>query len=122
MSKKTYSMTAGTIRDLSSSDPCLLEEIEGVETHPGPCIALLTPYTGGNLGDAAIQDAMIANLQLRLPRAQISGISLNCESFLERHAANGAFPLCANDRPFYGMFRGGIGDYSASISINKGRN
>jgi polysaccharide pyruvyl transferase WcaK-like protein len=67
-----------------------------------PRVALLTPYTGGNLGDAAIQDAMIANLRLRLPRAQFSGISLNCDSFAERHGGS-AFPLCVTSRPFYGM-------------------
>lgn len=70
-------------------------------------IALLTPYTGGNLGDAAIQDAMIANLRHRLPDAQFSGISLNCENFLEQHG-EGAFPLCATDRLFYGMARGSV--------------
>jgi polysaccharide pyruvyl transferase WcaK-like protein len=69
---------------------------------PGPRIALLTPYNGGNFGDAAIQDAMIANLRLRLPNAQISGITLNSASFLERHDASG-FPLCAAKLPFYGM-------------------
>jgi polysaccharide pyruvyl transferase WcaK-like protein len=68
----------------------------------GPRIALLTPYNGGNFGDAAIQDAMIANLRLRLPNAQISGITLNSASFLERHGASG-FPLCASKLPFYGM-------------------
>jgi len=57
-----------------------------------PRVALLTPYNGGNLGDAAIQDAVILNLRLRLPRAQFSGITLNCDSFLERHGV-GAFPL-----------------------------
>lgn len=67
-------------------------------------IALLTPYSGGNLGDAAIQDAMIANLRLRLPSAQFSGITLNCENFLERHGVE-AFPLCATGKPFYGMTR-----------------
>ena len=76
---------------------------------PAPCyrIALLTPYTGGNLGDAAIQDAMIANLRLRLPGAQFSGISLNCDNFLEQHGA-GAFPLCASSRGFYGMCIGPV--------------
>lgn len=72
-----------------------------------PRIALLTPYTGGNLGDAAIQDAMIANLRLRLPAAQFSGISLNCDSFAERHGAGG-FPLCGTNRRFYGMSRGSV--------------
>ena len=67
-----------------------------------PRIALLTPYTGGNLGDAAIQDAMIANLRLRLPNAQFSGISLNSENYLRRHGTM-AFPLCASGDTFYGM-------------------
>jgi polysaccharide pyruvyl transferase WcaK-like protein len=68
----------------------------------GPRVALLTPYTGGNLGDAAIQDAVIANLRLRLGGAQFSGITLDCANFLKRHGAD-AFPLCASGRPFYGM-------------------
>jgi polysaccharide pyruvyl transferase WcaK-like protein len=71
-------------------------------------VVLLTPYTGGNLGDAAIQDAMIANLRLRLPAVQISGISLNCDNFVERHGTR-AFPLCETHRPFYGMVRGSVG-------------
>ena len=68
-------------------------------------IALLTPYSGNNLGDAAIQDAMITNLRLRIPDAQFSGISLNCDNFLARHGEH-AFPLCATDRSFFGMSRG----------------
>jgi polysaccharide pyruvyl transferase WcaK-like protein len=75
----------------------------------GPRIALLTPYSGNNLGDAAIQDAMIANLRLRLAGAQFSGISLNCENFLEHHGSR-AFPLCVTSRPFYGMSGGSIAD------------
>lgn len=67
-----------------------------------PRIALLTPYTGGNLGDGAIQDAMIANLRLRLPNAQFSGISLDSDNYLKRHGT-GAFPLCASGISFYGM-------------------
>jgi polysaccharide pyruvyl transferase WcaK-like protein len=68
----------------------------------GPRIALLTPYTGGNFGDAAIQDSMIANLRQRLPNAQFSGISLNCENYLARHGSR-AFPLTASSNPYYGM-------------------
>jgi hypothetical protein len=45
-------------------------------------VALLTPYDGGNLGDAAIQDAMIENIRRRLPGVRLSGISLSSESFL----------------------------------------
>ena len=80
---------------------------DGSNSQHGPRIALLTPYTGGNLGDAAIQDALIYNLRKRLPGAEFSGISLNGENFLRRHGG-GAFPLCANGRPFYGMSNGNI--------------
>ena len=76
-------------------------------------VALLTPYNGGNLGDAAIQDAFTANFRLRIPEAQFSGICLNCDNFQERHGI-GAFPLCATDRPFYSMFRGLLRDDSSS--------
>jgi len=68
----------------------------------GPRIALLTPYTGGNFGDAAIQDSMILNLRSRLPNARFSGISLNNGNYLERHGSE-AFPLCASGKSFYGM-------------------
>lgn len=78
-------------------------------SNPALHIVLLTPYNGGNLGDAAIQDAMIANLRLRLPDARLSGISLNCKNFLERHGT-AAFPLCANENPFYKMSYGTFAD------------
>jgi polysaccharide pyruvyl transferase WcaK-like protein len=65
-------------------------------------IALLTPYTGNNLGDAAILDALIANLRARLPGALFSGITFNCDNFIERHGSR-AFPLCGSDRPFHCM-------------------
>ena len=34
-------------------------------------IGLITPYSGGNLGDGAIQDAVICNLKKRVPYAEI---------------------------------------------------
>ncbi len=58
-------------------------------------IALLTPYTGGNLGDAAIQDSMITNLAVRIPGAQFTGITLNCQNFVTKHGVS-AFPLLAS--------------------------
>src|ERR1019366_4058919 len=63
-----------------------------------PRIALLTPYTGGNLGDAAIQDAMIFNLRRRMPGAQFFGITLDGDNFLRQHG-EGAFPLMAVSVP-----------------------
>lgn len=65
-------------------------------------IALLTPYTGGNLGDAAIQDAIIANIRLRIPGVQFSGVTLNSHNFLERHGT-AAFPLVGAGIPFFQM-------------------
>ena len=70
-----------------------------------PRVALLTPYDGGNLGDSAIQDAMIENIRRSLPGVRLTGISLSCEEFLKRHGVEG-FPLCETDRPFYRMVRG----------------
>lgn len=48
-------------------------------------IALLTPYTGGNLGDAAIQEAVIANIKRRYPGADIYLITLSPEITTELH-------------------------------------
>jgi len=73
-----------------------------------PRIALLSPYSGGNFGDAAIQDAMITNIGLRLPNVQISGVSLNCDNFARRHRVTRAFPLLAHIR-LYGIFCPGVG-------------
>jgi polysaccharide pyruvyl transferase WcaK-like protein len=62
----------------------------------------LTPYTGGNLGDAAIQDSMIAGLHQRMPRARFSGITLSCHNFVEQHGV-GAFPLVGTNTHFFEM-------------------
>jgi polysaccharide pyruvyl transferase WcaK-like protein len=68
-------------------------------------IALLTPYTGGNLGDAAIQDSMIANLRLRIPGVQFTGITLSCENFVKKHGTF-AFPMLASPASPYGAASG----------------
>ena len=67
-----------------------------------PRIALLTPYTGGNLGDAAIQDGAILNLRSRLPDVEFSGITLKCSNFLAKHGTS-AFPLVGAGIPFFRM-------------------
>lgn len=79
-----------------------------------PRIALLTPYMGGNLGDGAIQDAVIANLRVRLPEAQFAGITLNSENFVERHGT-AAFPLAGASVQFYGMAHGRLFEPSAEF-------
>jgi len=48
-------------------------------------IALLTPYTGSNLGDAAIQDAVIDNIRMRYPEASICMISINPAATTKLH-------------------------------------
>jgi hypothetical protein len=93
--------------DVLPSSTFVPSEMAASQEHPR--IALLTPYNGGNLGDAAIQDSLIANIRLRLPAAQFSGICLNCDNFLERHGTD-AFPMCALDMPFYHMLYGTIGN------------
>jgi polysaccharide pyruvyl transferase WcaK-like protein len=108
-----YSSTATVWVNSASSGYKAKNKMPGAK----PRIALLTPYSGGNLGDAAIQDAIIGNLRQRSPEAEFYGVSLNCENFLERHGA-GAFPLCAVDGTFYrssgskpAMEGNGMGDH-----------
>lgn len=57
-------------------------------------VALLTPYAGTNLGDAAIQEATIRNIRRRHPGAVISGITLNPEVTGARHGIP-CFPIDA---------------------------
>jgi polysaccharide pyruvyl transferase WcaK-like protein len=55
-------------------------------------IGLLGPYGGGNLGDAAIQQAMIQNIRRCYPEAEIYGFSLNPEDTEKRHGIP-SFPI-----------------------------
>ena len=48
-------------------------------------IALLTPYTGGNLGDAAIQDAVIGNVRKRYPDAELCLVTLSPQATARLH-------------------------------------
>ena len=63
-------------------------------------VALLTPYDGGNLGDAAIQEALIGNFRKYDPQVQLSGITLHPESTAARHHIP-CYPLAAISRPYY---------------------
>jgi len=55
-------------------------------------IALLTPYNGNNLGDAAIQDAVIVNIRKRYPDAEICLITLWPEATTKLHGVL-SFPI-----------------------------
>jgi polysaccharide pyruvyl transferase WcaK-like protein len=63
-------------------------------------VALLSPCGHGNLGDAAIQDAVIANLIRRHPTVQIYGITLHPDDTVRRHGVP-AVPIGAVPRPDY---------------------
>src|ERR1700677_1019125 len=64
-----------------------------------PTFALLSPC-GGNLGDAAIQDAVIANIRSRYADARILGITLNPRDTMQRHGIP-AYPLGTGPRRDY---------------------
>jgi polysaccharide pyruvyl transferase WcaK-like protein len=57
-----------------------------------PRFGLYGPYGWGNLGDAAIQESMLANLRARWPEAQFVGISLNPTNTTEIHGID-AVPI-----------------------------
>jgi polysaccharide pyruvyl transferase WcaK-like protein len=50
-----------------------------------PRVGLLGPYGSGNLGDAAIQDAVLANLRARVPGARFLAICANPDDATARH-------------------------------------
>ena len=59
-------------------------------------IGLLGPYGFGNLGDAAIQQAMVQHIKQHIPDGQIYGFSLNPEDTFNRH---GIQSFLINRRP-----------------------
>jgi polysaccharide pyruvyl transferase WcaK-like protein len=88
-------------------------------------IALLSPCGHGNLGDAAIQDAVIGQIRLRIPTARIVGITLSPKDTLARHNVR-AVTLRAIDSLGYGipdadrfpeMFDSVFDDVSSSVPI-----
>ena len=68
-------------------------------------IGLLSP-TSGNLGNATMQCALIANLRKRIAGVEIVGITLNPDETCRRHGIP-AFPLAAISRPSYTLIHAG---------------
>ncbi|MGB6199054.1 MAG: polysaccharide pyruvyl transferase family protein [Candidatus Acidiferrales bacterium] len=62
-------------------------------------IGLLSPCSG-NLGNAAIMSAMIANIRERIPGVEILGITLSPDDTRSRHGIQ-TFPITGVARPFY---------------------
>ncbi len=58
----------------------------------GPKIALLTPHTGGNLGDAAIQESALRAIRRRIPNADIVMITLSPATTSTLHGVR-CFPI-----------------------------
>ena len=63
-------------------------------------IGLLTPYSGTNLGDGAIQHAIIENIRKRWATAEIVGITLAPADTQQRHQIR-AFPIIGMPVEFY---------------------
>jgi polysaccharide pyruvyl transferase WcaK-like protein len=63
-------------------------------------VALLSPYDGGNLGDTAIQEALIANLCQCNPQLEICGITLDPAHTSARHQIP-CYSLAVTSRPHY---------------------
>jgi polysaccharide pyruvyl transferase WcaK-like protein len=70
--------------------------------------ALLTPYDGGNLGDSAIQEALIANLRACDPEIDICGITLHPTRTSVRHQIP-CYPLNATSFSHYQINQGPAG-------------
>lgn len=66
-------------------------------------VGLLTPYSGGNLGDGAIQEAVIQNLRIRVPDVLIYGLTLGPAETQRRHNIL-CFPLCGYCNERYALF------------------
>jgi polysaccharide pyruvyl transferase WcaK-like protein len=70
----------------------------------GRKFVLVDCYTGGNLGDGAIQDAAIANIRRRIPDAAIYGITLHPADTLERHGIP-SYPIAGRGLSDYHLAR-----------------
>jgi len=67
-------------------------------------VALLSPYDGGNLGDAAIQEALIAGFRRCDPQIWLCGVTLYPGGTSARHHIP-CYPLAATSRPHYRITR-----------------
>ena len=69
-------------------------------SHEHKKIGLITPYTGSNLGEAAIQDAVIQNIRKRVSKADIYLFTLFPQKTQKLHKVQ-SFPLTAIYIPGY---------------------
>jgi len=81
-------------------------------------IGLLTPYSGGNFGDAAIQDAVIMNLRQRIPDAQIIGITFDPADTGRRHGIR-SYPIDASSYPVSANIDSDVTDGPPAREVSK---
>src|SRR5690349_18875637 len=85
-------MTHAASRSSAWISPTALRRPTG-RKRGGPIrVALLSPYSGANLGDAAIHEAVIQNIRRRYPDAAISGITADPHLTAARHGIP-CFPI-----------------------------
>ncbi|HEV2329064.1 MAG TPA: polysaccharide pyruvyl transferase family protein [Verrucomicrobiae bacterium] len=65
---------------------------ESFISQPVRRLALVTPWSGGNLGNSAILSAVILNLSRRIASIEFIGVTLSCEQTVRRFGIE-AFPL-----------------------------
>jgi polysaccharide pyruvyl transferase WcaK-like protein len=66
-------------------------------------LALVSPWSGGNLGNSAILSAVILNITKRISAVEFVGITLSCEEARRRFGIEG-FPLAAATRYDYSQW------------------
>jgi polysaccharide pyruvyl transferase WcaK-like protein len=76
--------------------------MKNMKRRDGLRIGLLTPYTGGNLGDAAIQFAVIDNIRLRIPDCELYGLTLFPAATQKLHDIP-CYPLTRLRLPYYAL-------------------
>src|ERR1700734_857779 len=91
-----------------------------VRNRPIRRIGLITPYSGGNLGNATIISAAIVNIRKRIPGVEILGITLSPGETSRRHGIEG-FPLAGISIPFYRVFESGTSESSQRKTPKPGR-
>jgi len=82
-------------------------------------IGLISPCSG-NLGNAAIITAMIANVRERVPDVEFVGITLSPDDTRHRHGIQ-AFPIAALSRPNYTLFRSGSSENGGGPGVTQGK-
>lgn len=79
-------------------------------------IGLIATYSGGNLGDGAIQQAMLDNLIRRDPSAEVCGLTLCPADTKKRHGIP-AFPITGLVLPYFSEFESLFSDGTRNQSV-----